>query len=47
MKEKILHIISKSLKVDLKLLEDNFGPGDIPEWDSLANKELILANNEI
>ena len=39
MKEKILHIISKSLKVDLKLLEDNFGPGDIPE--------LILVNNEI
>tara|TARA_A100001015_G_scaffold309849_1_gene410059 strand:- start:3788 stop:4021 length:234 start_codon:yes stop_codon:yes gene_type:complete len=43
MKEKLYNIIAKSLNIDKSLINEDLGPGDITEWDSLANQNLILA----
>ena len=41
-KEKVRELISNFLKIDIKLINDDLGPGDIEEWDSLAHQGLIL-----
>ena len=42
MKDKIRKIIAKFLSVEEKKIKDETGPGDLPEWDSLAHQGLIL-----
>ena len=42
MKEKLYKVIAKSLNIDPASINDDLGPGDISEWDSLANQSLIL-----
>ncbi len=43
MKEKIKKTIAESLKINPSIITEDLGPGDIPEWDSLAHQNLILA----
>ena len=43
MKEKIKKTIAETLKINPSILTEDLGPGDIPEWDSLAHQNLILA----
>ena len=43
MKENLYNIIAKSLNIDKSVINEDLGPGDISEWDSLANQNLILA----
>lgn len=43
MKNKIYLIIAEALSVDLAKINGDLGPGDIAEWDSLAQQSLILA----
>lgn len=44
--EKIYATISKSLRIEIEQLNEDLGPGDIAEWDSLAHQTLILALEE-
>jgi acyl carrier protein len=46
MTEKIYATISSTLKIEIEQLNDDLGPGDIAEWDSLAHQGLILALEE-
>ena len=41
--DQIISHVANELKVDIALLDEDIGVGDIPEWDSLANIRLILS----
>ena len=43
MREKIYKVIAKSLNIDPSSLQEDLGPGDITEWDSLNHISLISA----
>ncbi len=43
MQERVYKVIAKSLNVDQSSLNDDLGPGDITQWDSLAHQALILS----
>lgn len=45
-KERIRDIISKTLDVDRKIINDDLSVGDIPQWDSMGNIAIIAALEE-
>ena len=40
-KNKVYNIISETLKVDSNVIDDSMGPGDIEQWDSLGQIQLM------
>ena len=38
---KIKSLISETLTIDDSQLTDDIGPGDLPQWDSLAHQSII------
>ena len=43
MREKIYKVIAKSLNIDPSSLQEDLGPGDITEWDSLNHLRLMVS----
>ncbi|MEO0794232.1 MAG: acyl carrier protein [Verrucomicrobiota bacterium] len=43
MKEKLRTVVIEQLKIDPSVYSEDLGAGDIPEWDSLAHMNLIMA----
>lgn len=41
MNNEIKAIIAETLKVNIDLITDNLSIGDIPEWDSMGNLNII------
>ena len=46
MDERLKQIISDILDVQIKEIDDDFGPEDTPNWDSMNNLYLITAIEE-
>lgn len=43
MEERLRNLIIAQLKIDPNQYSEDLGAGDIPEWDSLAHMNLIMA----
>jgi acyl carrier protein len=41
--DRVLQFIAERLGVDVSVLSDDVGVGDLPEWDSLAQVMLVTA----
>jgi len=44
--QKVLSVISKTLLVDIKDLDENTNMGDVKNWDSLNHLSLIISLEE-
>lgn len=43
MEDRLRDVVIKQLKIDPSAYSEDLGAGDIPEWDSLAHMNLIMA----
>jgi len=46
MDERLKQILSEILEIDESQINDDFGPGDTPSWDSMNNLRLVTAIEE-